>query len=90
VSARALTLNVAEETVAGLEKLAGESGRSANELAEEALAHFVNYESWKSEKVRSAIRTADAGDFATDDEMDEVLDRYRAGRTGSWPQIWGV
>jgi RHH-type rel operon transcriptional repressor/antitoxin RelB len=77
VSARTLTLNVAEDTVAGLEKLARETGRSADQLAEEALARFIDYESWKSEKIRSAICQADAGDFATDDEMEEVFDRYR-------------
>ena len=72
-----MTLNVAEATVASLEKLAQQTGRSSDQLAEEALARFVDYESWKSEKIKSAIGRADAGDFATDDEMDEVFDRYR-------------
>ncbi len=77
MSARTLTLKLAEETLASLEKLASETGRSPHQLAEEALARFVDYETWKSEKIRSAMRRADAGDFATDDEMDEVFDRYR-------------
>jgi RHH-type rel operon transcriptional repressor/antitoxin RelB len=87
VSARTLTLSVAEETVAGLEKLARETGRSADQLAQEALASFVDYESWKSEKIRSAIRAADAGDFATDAEMDDVFDRYRGASPGSSPRL---
>jgi predicted transcriptional regulator len=75
---RALTLNVEDETLARLEALARETGRSSEQLAEEALKRYVEYEGWKADKIRNAVRRADAGDFATDEEMDAVFDRYRA------------
>jgi predicted transcriptional regulator len=74
---RALTLNVEDETLARLEALACETGRSSEQLAEEALQRYVAYESWKADKIRNAVGRADAGDFASDEEMQAVFDRYR-------------
>jgi predicted transcriptional regulator len=74
---RALTLNVEEETLARLEALARETGRSSAQLAGEALQRYVEYESWKTSKIRDALRRADAGDFASDEEMQAVFERYR-------------
>lgn len=75
---RALTLKVEDGTLARLEALARETGRSSEQLAEEALQRYVEYESWKAEKIRDAVRRADAGEFASDEEMRAVFDRYRA------------
>jgi RHH-type rel operon transcriptional repressor/antitoxin RelB len=74
---RSLTLTVAEEIVAGLDRLARETGRAADQLAEEALQRYLDYESWKFEKIRKAIARADAGEFATEEEMAAAFDRYR-------------
>ena len=52
--------------------------RSSEPPAEEALKQYVEYASWKADKIRHAMRRADAGDFATDEEMEAALDRYRA------------
>ena len=74
---RAFTLNVEDQTLARLDALARETGRSSEQLAEEALQRHVEYESWKAHKIRNAVRRADAGDFASDQEMQAVFDRYR-------------
>ena len=74
---RALTLTVEDETLARLEALARETGRSSEQLAEEALLQYVEYEGWKADKIRDALRRADAGEFASDEEMQAVFDRYR-------------
>ena len=64
-------------TPARLEALARETGRSSEQLAEEALQRYVEYESWKADKIRDAVRRADAGEFASDEEMQAAFDRYR-------------
>jgi predicted transcriptional regulator len=79
---RALTLNVEDETLARLEALARETGRSSEQLAGEALKQYVEYESWKANKITDAVRRADAGDFATDEEMQAVFDRHRPDASG--------
>ncbi len=60
---RSLTLNVEDETFARLERLARETGRSSEQLAEEALRQYGEYESWKADKIRDAVQRADAGEF---------------------------
>lgn len=74
---RSLTLDVGEETFADLERLARETGRSPAEVANEAVQRYVEYESWKADKIERGLRAADAGDFASDEEMAAVFDRYR-------------
>jgi predicted transcriptional regulator len=44
-----------------------ETGRSSEQLAEEALRQYAEYESWKADKVRNAIQRADAADLASDE-----------------------
>jgi predicted transcriptional regulator len=74
---RARTLKVDDETLARLEALARETGRSSEQLAEDALQRYVAYESSKADKIRNAVRRADAGEFASDEEMQAVFDRHR-------------
>ena len=74
---RSLTVSVAEETIAGLDRIARETGRSPDQLAGEALEQYVEYQSWKTEKIKQAIGAADADEFATDAEIDAAYDRYR-------------
>lgn len=74
---RSLTLDVAEATFAGLERLARETGRSPAEVANEAVQRYVEYESWKADKIERGLRAADAGEFASDEEMAAVFDRYK-------------
>ena len=57
--------------------------RPSEQLAEEALLRYVEYESWKAEKVKDAVRRADAGEFASDEEMQAVFDRYRQAADAS-------
>lgn len=77
MSTRTLTLQVADEVVEALDRLAEATGRSRDELTEEAIRELLDYEAWKEAKVRRAIEEADRGEFATDDEMEEAFTRYR-------------
>jgi RHH-type transcriptional regulator, rel operon repressor / antitoxin RelB len=74
---RSLNVAVAEDVVAGLEELARETGRSPQQLANEALRQYVSYERWKARKVKAAIARADMGDFASDAEIAAVFERYK-------------
>lgn len=77
MSERSLTLDLTEQTAASLDRLSRATGRSAEQLVEEALQRYLDYESWKADKIRHGIAAADAGEFATDEEIDEAFDRYR-------------
>jgi RHH-type rel operon transcriptional repressor/antitoxin RelB len=63
-----LALSMREE----LDSLAKSTGRHRNALAQEALRRFIDAQRWQIARIDEGIRAADAGDFATDEEMNEL------------------
>ncbi|MGI9303001.1 MAG: CopG family ribbon-helix-helix protein [Gammaproteobacteria bacterium] len=59
--------------------LAAESGHSAREIIDRALRHGLD--TWEREfrLIQEAIEQADRGEFATDDQVDQVRNKYRPG-----------
>ena len=55
-------LRVRPELITGLDELAKASGRSRDELAEEALAEYLEVQRWQIAGIEEAIRDADAGE----------------------------
>ncbi len=55
-----------------LDALAKSTGRNRNYLAHEALRRFVDREKWQIATVEERLRKADAGEFATDEQMADV------------------
>ena len=53
------------------------SGRARSELAEEAGAKFLA-RAWARERIEEGLRQADAGEFASGEEVARVLGKYRA------------
>ena len=63
-----------------LDKLVKATGRNRNTLVEEALRRFIDVERWQLADIEAGVREADAGDFATDEEMEAMRAKYRAYR----------
>lgn len=79
MSTRTLTLKVADEVVEALDRLAEATGRSRDELTEEAIRELLDYEAWKEAKIRRAIEEADRGDVVPHEEVfDRLRQRIRA------------
>ena len=57
-----LTLRLRPELLASLDELAGATRRSRAELAEEALAQYLDVQGWQLEGIRAAIEEADRGE----------------------------
>ncbi len=64
-----------------LDKLVKSTGRNRNALVEEALRRFIDAERWQLADIEAGLHEADAGDFATDEEMEAMRAKYRAYRT---------
>ncbi len=64
-----------------LDKLVKSTGRNRNALVEEALRRFIDVERWQLADIEAGLHEADAGDFATDEEMEAMRAKYRAYRT---------
>lgn len=59
-----------------LEKLAKATHRSKSYLASEAVREFVELNEWQINEIEVAIKEADAGDFATENEVRKVMSKW--------------
>jgi RHH-type rel operon transcriptional repressor/antitoxin RelB len=59
-----------------LDQLAQATHRSKSFLASEAIREFVELNEWQINEIQMAVKEADAGDFASDEQVNEVLNRW--------------
>jgi RHH-type rel operon transcriptional repressor/antitoxin RelB len=59
-----------------LDALAAATGRSKSFLAGQAIRDFIERESWQIAEITQAMQEADAGDFASDDELNAVSAKW--------------
>lgn len=71
-----LTLRVPLEVKEQLDRLADATHRSKSYLAGEAIRQYLDVEAWQIGEIRQALVEADAGDFASDDEIAAVTRKY--------------
>jgi predicted transcriptional regulator len=71
-----LTIRMPQEMKRRIEDLAEATGRNKSYLALDALRRYLETESWHIAAIRRGIEDADAGRFATDDEMRAVWSEF--------------
>lgn len=71
-----LTLRVPAEIKQQLDKLADATHRSKSWLAGEAIQRYLDLEAWQVGEISQALAEADAGDFATDEEVTAIKTKY--------------
>lgn len=64
-----MSICLPDELADQLKDLAETTGRTKNFLAVQAFRNFIEQEAWQVAEIKKAIAEADAGDFATDEEM---------------------
>lgn len=64
-----MSICLPDELADQLKDLVETTGRTKNFLAVQALRNFIEQEAWQVAEIKKAIAEADAGDFATDEEM---------------------
>jgi len=74
-----LTIRVDRKTKRRLEKLATAMDRTRSYVAAEAIRAFVELNEWQIGEIKAALKEADAGDFASDDEVRSVTRKWRRG-----------
>lgn len=67
-----ITVRVPQAVREQLDALAQATGRQCSELAYEALRQYLELESSQIAQILAGLRAADAGDFATEEEMNEL------------------
>lgn len=72
-----ITIRVPESIRAQFDELAKATGRTRQYLALEALRRYSEVESWQVAQILDGIHAADVGDFAADEDVARVLNKYR-------------
>jgi predicted transcriptional regulator len=71
-----MSLRLPDELAESLSSLSKATGRSKSFLAVDALREYLAREAWQIEEIQKALIEADAGDFATPDEVNAITDKW--------------
>ena len=72
----AITIRISDDTAERLDQLARKLDRSQATMAEQAIEDFVAREEWQVAEIEAGLAEADAGDFATAEEVAAVAAKY--------------
>ncbi|MFA6965828.1 CopG family ribbon-helix-helix protein [Bosea sp. (in: a-proteobacteria)] len=68
----AFTIRLDDEKLAKLDALAADMDRSRSWIAAKAIESYVELNAWQIAKIKEGIAQADRGEFATEEELDEI------------------
>ncbi|NDV27591.1 CopG family ribbon-helix-helix protein [Desulfovibrio sp. JC010] len=66
------------DTLSSLDKIAKDMGRSRNWVLNKAIKDFIEYQQWFKEQVQEGLEAADKGEFASEEEVNEIFSRFGA------------
>ena len=72
-----MTLRLEDDVKARLDKLADATQRSKSFLAAEAIREFVENNEWQIREIKTAIKEANAGDFASDEKVATLAKKWK-------------
>lgn len=75
---KSVSFRIEVDKLALLDHLAAVADRDRSYLLNEAVDRFLEVRRWQAEEIRKAIAEADAGEFATDDEVRAAYDAFHA------------
>ncbi len=73
-----MTIRLEPELKSRLDKLALATHRSKSFLASEAVREFIELNEWQIQELKDATKEADSGDFASDQEVEAVFNKWGA------------
>lgn len=71
-----MTIRLDPDLKARLDKLSAATHRSKSFLAAEAVREFIELNEWQIAGIKTAIKEADAGDFASEQEVQAVFNKW--------------
>jgi RHH-type transcriptional regulator, rel operon repressor / antitoxin RelB len=70
-----LTLRLDAKLKNQLDRLSKSMNRSRSFVAAQAIQEYVSVNEWQIKEIKKGLAEADAGDFATDEEMQQTIRR---------------
>jgi len=78
MAAKTINVRLPEALYNQMEELAKATARTKSFLTVDALTDYVQRESWQIRDIHEGIAEANAGEFATDDQVQAVFAKYGA------------
>ncbi len=78
MTARTINVRLPEALYKQIEELAKATARTKSFLAIDALTNYVQSESWQIRDIQEGIQEADAGEFASHQQVKAVFAKYGA------------
>jgi RHH-type rel operon transcriptional repressor/antitoxin RelB len=72
-----ITIRLEDKLKDRLDRLAESTQRSKSFLAAEAIREFVENNEWQIAEIRSALKEANAGGFASDRDVDALAKKWK-------------
>ncbi len=73
---RSVTFELDDETLQTLDRLAERTQRSRDDLVSEAVHDYLALQDWQIDKIRAGIAAAERGDFASEEELARIVEKY--------------
>ena len=71
-----LTLRLDPKLKGRLDRLSKSMNRSRSFVAAQAIQEYVSVNEWQINEIKKGLAEADAGDFASEEEVQQVLKRW--------------
>jgi predicted transcriptional regulator len=71
-----LTLRLDAKLKNQLDRLSRSMNRSRSFVAAQAIQEYVSVNEWQIAEIKKGLAEADAGDFATDEEVQQVMKKW--------------
>jgi predicted transcriptional regulator len=71
-----MTIRLKPDLKTRLDKLSAATNRSKSFLAAEAVREFIEVNEWQIEEIEKAVKEADAGDFASEQEVLVIVNKW--------------
>ncbi len=72
----AFTVRLEESALGALDRLADKTERSRNWLVARAIEDYIALNAWQIGKIEAGIEAADGGDFAGEEDVARVRDKF--------------
>lgn len=76
MTTKTINVRLPESLYNQIEALAKATARTKSFLAIDALTSYVQNESWQIRDIHEGLKEADAGEFASDEQVKAVFDKY--------------
>ena len=71
-----ITIDLEDDTRRALDRLAQQTGRPIDDLVNQAVRDYLQLQEWQRQKIEAGIAAAERGEFATEDELMRIANKY--------------